>query len=249
LNSIRASGCSGRPGVSPPLRESASLSAAAKRSADGATFSDALAASRYRADRSLLVRIGASGTRSIASFLEGEYCAHLLEASFTEVGVYQRPGETRVILAAPFKPPPPGAAGAVALRVLQLVNSARERARMCGGSWLAPAKAVTLSDTLSRAALAHAAEMAQYSHFSHDGRDGSSPADRMTRAGYKWKAAGENIAAGQTTPESVVEGWLKSPQHCANLMAPQFREMGIAYYVNRESKAGIYWVQLFGSPR
>ena len=250
LNSIRASGCSGRPGVSPPFRESLPLSAAAKRSADGATLGDALASSRYRAARSLLVRIsGTTGTQAVASFLSKEYCAHLLEASFTEVGVFQRTGETRIILAVPFSPPAPEAAGAVALRVLQLVNNARERARMCGGSWLPPAKALTLSETLSRASLAHAAEMAQYSRFSHDGRDGSSPADRMTRAGYEWKAAGENIAAGQTTPESVVEGWLKSPQHCANVMAAQFREMGIAYYVNRESQAGIYWVQLFGTPR
>ena len=91
--------------------------------------------------------------------------------------------------------------------------------------------------------------MAQYSHFSHEARDGSSPAVRVTRAGYNWKSVGENIAAGQTTPESVVDGWLKSPQHCANVMAPQFREMGIAYYVNRTSKAGIYWVQLFGARR
>ena len=71
----------------------------------------------------------------------------------------------------------------------------------------------------------------------------------MSRAGYNWKAVGENIAAGQTTPESVVDGWLKSPHHCANVMAPQFREMGIAYYVNRASQAGIYWVQLFGARR
>ena len=91
--------------------------------------------------------------------------------------------------------------------------------------------------------------MAQYSHFAHEGRDGSSAADRATRAGYNWKTVGENIAAGQTTPETVVEGWLKSPQHCANLMAPQFREMGVAFAVNNASEAGIYWVQLFGARR
>ena len=249
LNSIRASGCSGRPGVSPPLRESTPLSAAAKRSADGASFGDALVASRYRATRSLLVRIGTTSTQSIARFLANEYCAHVLEAAFTEAGVFQRAGETRIILAAPFTPPAPEAATAVAMRVLQLVNAAREHPRACGSSRFPAASPLALSDTLSRASLAHAAEMAQYSRFSHDGRDGSSHAERMTRAGYEWKAAGENIAAGQTTPESVVEGWLKSPQHCANLMAPQFREMGIAYYVNRESQAGIYWVQLFGTPR
>ena len=250
LNSVRANGCSGRPGVSPPLRESVQLSEAAKRTAAGLALSDALAASGYRANRSLIIRIGGgSGTQAVTSLVAREYCAYLLEAAYTDIGVHQQSRETRIILAAPFLPPPAEAAAAVAVRVLQLVNQARERARTCGSSRFAATKPLALNDTLSRTALAHAADMAQYSRFSHEGRDGSSPAVRMTRAGYAWSAAGENIAAGQTTPESVVEGWLKSPQHCANVMAPQFREMGIAYYVNRASKAGIYWVQLFGARR
>ena len=250
LNSVRANGCSGRPGVGPPLRESAQLSDAAKRTAAGLGLSDALAAAGYRANRSLIIRIGGGGgTQAVASLVTREYCPHLLEAAYVEIGVHQQPGETRIILAAPFLPPPAEAAPAVALRVLQLVNQARERARTCGTGRFAATQPVTLNDTLTRAALAHAADMAQYSHFSHEGRDGSSPAVRIARAGYDWKAVGENIAAGQTTPESVVEGWLKSPQHCANVMAPQFREMGIAYYVKRTRQAGIYWVQLFGARR
>jgi uncharacterized protein YkwD len=250
LNSVRANGCSGKPGVSPPLRESAQLSDAAQRTAAGLGLADAVAAAGYRANRSLIIRIsGGGGTQAVASLVTREYCAHLLEAAYVEIGVYQQLGETRIILAAPFLPPPAQAAPAVAVRVLQLVNHARERARTCGTSRFAATQPLTLNETLSRAALAHAADMAQYSHFSHEGRDGSSPAVRITRAGYAWKAVGENIAAGQTTPESVVEGWLKSPQHCANVMAPQFREMGIAYYVNRTSQAGIYWVQLFGAQR
>jgi uncharacterized protein YkwD len=249
LNSIRANGCSGKPGVGPPLRENAQLSDAAKRTAAGLGLSDALAAAGYRANRSLIIRISGGGTQAVTSFLSREYCAHLLDAAYTDIGVHQQLRETRIILAAPFLPPPAEAGAAVAIRVLQLVNQARERARICGSDRFAAAKPLTLNDTLSRAALAHAADMAQYSHFSHDGRDGSSPADRTSRAGYNWKAVGENIAAGQATPESVVDGWLKSPHHCANIMAPQFREMGIAYYVNRTSQAGIYWVQLFGARR
>ena len=249
LNSIRANGCSGKPGVGPQLRESAHLSEAAKRTATGLGLSEALAAAGYRANRSLIIRISGGGTQAVTALLAREYCAHLLEAAYAEIGVHQQLRETRIILAAPFLPPPAEAAGAVAIRVLQLVNQARERGRICGTSRFAAAKPLALNDTLSRAALAHAADMAQYSHFSHEGRDGSSHAVRMTRAGYDWKAAGENIAAGQATPESVVDGWLKSPHHCANMMAPEFREMGIAYYVNRTSQAGIYWVQLFGARR
>jgi uncharacterized protein YkwD len=231
------------------LRESSQLSDAAKRSASGLGFSEALAAAGYRANRSLLIRIGARGTQAVASFLAHEYCAQLLEGAYSDVGVYQHQRETRIILAAPFTAPPPEAAQAVALRVLALVNQARERARHCGSSRFAAAGPVALSDALSRASLAHATDMAQHNYFSHAGRDASSPADRVARVGYSWKSVGENIAAGPATPESVVEGWLKSPAHCANLMAPQFREMGIAFAVNRSSEAGIYWVQLFGARR
>lgn len=248
LNLVRANGCSGRPGVGPPLRESAQLSDAAKRVSAGLALSDALAAAGYRANRSLIIRIGgAGGTQAVASLIAREYCAHLLEAAYSDLGVHQTLRETRIILAAPFMPPPAEAAAAVSLRVLELVNQARERGRICGSSRFAAAKPLSLNGALSRAALAHAADMAQHNFFSHESRDGSSPADRVTRAAYNWRTVGENIAAGPTTPEAVVDGWLKSPQHCANLMGPQFREMGIAYYVNREGKAGIYWVQLFGA--
>ena len=248
LNSVRTQGCAGRPGVSPPLRESPQLSDAAKRST-GLAFSNALAAAGYRANRSLLIRIGATGTQSVASFVAHEYCAHLLEAAYTEIGVYQQQRETRIILAAPFLPPPAGAAAAVALRVLDLVNHARERPRICGDRRFAAAGPLALSGMLSRVSLAHATDMAQHNFFSHTGRDGSTAAERLTRSGYAWKTVGENIAAGPTTPETVVDGWLKSPPHCANLMAPQFREMGVAYAVNKSSEAGIYWVQLFGARR
>jgi uncharacterized protein YkwD len=60
---------------------------------------------------------------------------------------------------------------------------------------------------------------------------------------------GENIAAGQQAPDAAVDGWLRSPPHCANLMGPQYTEMGIAFAVQPTSEAGIYWVQMFGTPR
>jgi uncharacterized protein YkwD len=249
INAVRASGCSGRPGVTPPLRENPNLDDAARRSAK-LSFQDALSAAGYRATRSLMIRIsGAASVRSVAGFLERDYCAHVLDSAYAEIGIYQQLRETRIILAAPFMAPPAEAAEAVAVRVLQLVNSARERPRMCGGTRFAAARPLLLNDLLSRASLTHAADMAQYNYFSHEGRDGSSAADRLARAGYQWRAVGENIAAGPATPETVVDGWLRSPQHCANLMASQFREMGVAFAVNRASEAGIYWVQVFGVSR
>jgi uncharacterized protein YkwD len=120
---------------------------------------------------------------------------------------------------------------------------------MCGNTRFATAGLLRLNATLSRTSLAHAVDMAQHSYLSHEGRDGSTPADRVTRAGYRWRSVGENIASGPTAPEAVVDGWIKSPHHCANLMAPRYTEMGVAYSVNRASEAGIYWAQLFGAPR
>jgi len=83
----------------------------------------------------------------------------------------------------------------------------------------------------------------------HTGRDGSTPADRMTRAGYKWRAVGENLASGAMTPEEAVEVWLHSPHHCANLMDRSFTQMGIAFATNPTTDGGAYWTQTFGTPR
>ena len=80
-------------------------------------------------------------------------------------------------------------------------------------------------------------------------RDGSNSAERITRAGYAWQAAGENIAAGQLSAEAVVAGWLESPGHCATLMGPRFTEMGIAFALAPSRNPPIYWTQLFATPR
>jgi uncharacterized protein YkwD len=91
--------------------------------------------------------------------------------------------------------------------------------------------------------------MARNNYFSHSSRDGTTPAQRVERAGYRYRTTGENIAAGQTQPEAAVAGWIKSPGHCANLMNPAFTEMGTAYAVNAKSAMGVYWTQAFGAPR
>jgi uncharacterized protein YkwD len=89
--------------------------------------------------------------------------------------------------------------------------------------------------------------MARYDYFSHTGRDGSTVDSRATRAGYRWRAIGENIAAGQMDADAAVRGWINSPGHCANIMSPAFREMGAAFVVNTQSSQGIYWTQVFGA--
>src|SRR5438046_1861701 len=103
--------------------------------------------------------------------------------------------------------------------------------------------------TLARARAQYARDMATCGYMDHTGRDGSSPEERITRSGYRWRETGENLASGIMTPEDAVAGWLRSPEHCANLMDPAFRHMGVAYAVNPRLEAGVYWAQEFGTPR
>lgn len=74
------------------------------------------------------------------------------------------------------------------------------------------------------------------------------PATAPSLAGYSGGLIGENIAAGQDGVDKVVDGWLASPGHCANLMNPGYRELGAAYATDPKSDAGIYWTAMFGSP-
>jgi uncharacterized protein YkwD len=108
---------------------------------------------------------------------------------------------------------------------------------------------LTLESHLTSAALEHARDLARHNMLEHTGSDGSTPDQRVTRAGYKWRATGENIASGPTTPEEVMAGWLASPGHCENIMSPRFKEMGIAWVVDPKSASGVYWAQTFGNRR
>ncbi|ERI51539.1 hypothetical protein N878_22365, partial [Pseudomonas sp. EGD-AK9] len=99
---------------------------------------------------------------------------------------------------------------------------------------------------LGSAAEAHSRAMANGNFFAHQGRDGRTPGDRAELAGYAGGQIGENIAAALDTPAKVVEGWLASPGHCANLMHPQYQDLGAAYASDPQSDAGIYWTALFG---
>jgi uncharacterized protein YkwD len=105
------------------------------------------------------------------------------------------------------------------------------------------------SVVLQRAALAHAHDMASGNYLDHKGSDGSLPAERVTREGYSWIAVSENIAAGPSTAEDVVAGWLDSPRHCANLMSSRYSGTGVAYAFDPASEKGTYWVQVFAAPK
>ena len=252
------------PAVPPaaPLAPHPQLDAAAaelaKQAGSAATtarpLTDVLRSTGYRATRSMFLQVsGVASGAALARFIEQRYCSQITSADWQEIGLYQRFAGTQpqiwLVLASPFAPPSAEQAGTIGARVLALVNLARREARTCGDKPFAATGALKWNGKLERTGLLHAADMAGHSYFSHDGRDGSKPAARASRAGYVWRAVGENIAAGQTTAEAAVQGWIDSPPHCANLMSPQFTEMGVAYAVNLQSPMGIYWAQLFGTPR
>ncbi|MBL8932159.1 MAG: CAP domain-containing protein, partial [Kineosporiaceae bacterium] len=100
---------------------------------------------------------------------------------------------------------------------------------------------------LTNAAQGHSADMAAKNYFSHTGLDGRSPFDRMRDAGYSYSMAAENIAAGQPTPAAVVNGWMNSAGHKANILNCKLTEIGVG--VAKGGSYGIYWTQNFGTPR
>ena len=140
------------------------------------------------------------------------------------------------------------AAGDFEQQVLDLVNKARAKKRKCGATTYKARKALVWDETLGSVAEAHSADMANRDFFNHTNPSGLDPFERMKKAGYSYRSAGENIAAGYDTPETVVKAWLKSKGHCKNIMSAKFTELGIGYVEDEDSDWGYYWTQDFGKP-
>ena len=127
---------------------------------------------------------------------------------------------------------------------LKQINHVRSTGCTCGTIYMPPAPPMVWNDNLEKAAKGHAWDMSNNNYFSHTSKDGRSMEDRIVFAGYifngfKSFAIGENIAFGQMSINEVMNGWLKSPGHCKNLLNPQFKEVGVA-------QDHTYWVQDFG---
>lgn len=236
-----------RCGAKAPLRHDPRLDDAARRLLQGQPLEAALKAAGYRAQRSIQWSMGGHRTpQAAAQSLVPSQCRALADPQLAEAGVFRSGTQYRIVAAVPFDPPAVARADDVAGRVLALVNQARSEPRRCGRDSFQPARPLASNAQLTQAAATHAQAMARLGFLEHEGRDGSTPADRASRAGYRWKSVGENIASGQTTAERVVRDWLRSPEHCANIMEPRFTEMGLAFAVNERSEGGIYWAQVFG---
>jgi uncharacterized protein YkwD len=153
------------------------------------------------------------------------------------------------VLAQPLLPPNLGEWQEAGRQVLKLVNTARAKGRGCGNEYYEAVPPLHWSAKLGAAALAHSRDMAEHNYLGHEGSNGNTVRTRARDKGYPWRSIGENVATGRARPEQVVEGWLSSPGHCANIMNGSFTELGVAYAVNPKSDTIIYWTQVFGRPR
>lgn len=114
------------------------------------------------------------------------------------------------------------------------------------GQGLPPLKS---SPLLEEAMSGHLEDMAAHGFFGHVSLDGGILPERLEEVGYNWQTAGENIAAGYQTARVVLEAWLASPSHRANLFHPAYREIGVARLEDDSSAFRIYWGQDFGARR
>ncbi len=104
---------------------------------------------------------------------------------------------------------------------------------------------------LSNSSVAHSAAKTRAREivvlFSHTRTNGKSFYSAITDLGYETEFRGENIAAGQETPEDVVKAWMNSPSHRENILNPDYTHIGVAYYYKDSSLHKNYWVQIFTS--
>lgn len=143
---------------------------------------------------------------------------------------YIYPGQTITI-------PAPSSSQSFELKVVDLVNRQRASAGL---------QLLTNNWQLERVARYKAADMANKGYFSHTSPTYGSPFTMMQNFGISFSSAGENIAMGQMTPEEVMNAWMNSPGHRANILSPSYTQIGVGYATN--SNGVPYWSQMFIKP-
>ena len=121
-----------------------------------------------------------------------------------------------------------------AREVMRLTNAERKKAGLNPLKW---------NETLALFAEMHCEDMIERNFFSHVNPDGEDPFDRIKYFDIEYWSAGENIGAGQNSPKMVVEEWMNSETHRANILNPDFKSIGVS--VLKGGSYGIYWVQEF----
>ncbi|MFJ4186520.1 CAP domain-containing protein [Kitasatospora sp. NPDC089509] len=129
-----------------------------------------------------------------------------------------------------------GAAPGYAQQVVDLVNVERAKAG-CGP--------VSAEPRLASAAQSHSDDMADRNYFDHASPEGYHADHRIEATGYRWSTWGENIARGQKDPAAVMDAWMNSPGHRANILNCAFKQLGVGV---RTGTDGPWWTQVFAAP-
>jgi uncharacterized YkwD family protein/spore coat assembly protein SafA len=116
-------------------------------------------------------------------------------------------------------------------QVLTIVNQERAKAGL---------KPLQMDWELQRVARTKSCDMAQKGYFSHQSPTYGSPFDMMKQFGISYRTAGENIAQGQRTPSEVMNAWMNSSGHRANILKGDFTHIGVGY-----CQQGNHWTQMF----
>lgn len=121
-------------------------------------------------------------------------------------------------------------------KVVQLTNQERAKYGL---------KPLVSDWELARVARFKSDDMRDKNYFSHTSPTYGSPFDMIKNFGITYRSAGENIAAGQKTPEEVVQAWMNSSGHRANILNKDFTHIGVGY--SKGGSYGVYWTQMFMS--
>jgi uncharacterized YkwD family protein/spore coat assembly protein SafA len=122
-------------------------------------------------------------------------------------------------------------------QVIVLVNKERAKRGL---------QTLTQNWQLSRVARYKSQDMINKNYFSHTSPTYGSPFVMMEHFGIRFSAAGENIAMGQPTPQSVMTAWMNSPGHRSNILSPAYTQIGVG--AAKDSRGVLYWTQQFIKP-
>jgi uncharacterized protein YkwD len=132
--------------------------------------------------------------------------------------------------------------------VEQLNALRREAAPPCTAQGAAAMQRLHWESRLAVSAHEQAVDLAARDKLSHFDSRNRGLGMRLRSVGYAAAGAGENLAAGQTAIEDTLQAWIASPSHCANLMQPEYRDVGLACVQRRGSRYERFWVAHFGVP-
>lgn len=131
----------------------------------------------------------------------------------------------------------PGSANRIQFRVLDSVNALRQAAGV---------STLEMDAKLNAAAATHSRDMAVQNRPWHFGSDGSSPIDRVQRAGYSGRMVGETISETYETELQTLSAWMEEPATRAVILDPTARDLGFSWH--QESSGKIWWTMVLGSP-